>query len=75
MDQRRKIVAEWIQKEGELVEWVKPEGGVVCFPRLKKEPAGRLDAFHHRLLHKYGTYVGPGHWFEQSDAFMRIGYG
>ncbi|KNG88822.1 aspartate aminotransferase [Aspergillus nomiae NRRL 13137] len=75
MDQRRKIVAEWIQKEGELVEWVKPEGGVVCFPRLKKGSAGGLDAFYHRLLHKYGTYVGLGHWFEQSDAFMRIGYG
>ncbi|OGM43185.1 aspartate aminotransferase [Aspergillus bombycis] len=75
MDQRRQIVADWMQKEGELVEWVRPEGGVVCFPRVKKEPAGGMDAFYHRLLHKYGTYVGPGHWFEQSDAFMRIGYG
>ncbi|KAE8371612.1 pyridoxal phosphate-dependent transferase [Aspergillus bertholletiae] len=75
MDQRRQIVADWVRKEGDLVEWVKPEGGVVCFPRLKKEPAGGLDAFYRRLLHQYGTYVGPGHWFEQPDTFMRIGYG
>ena len=75
MDQRREIVANWIKKEGELIEWVRPEGGVVCFPHLKKEPVGGMDTFYHRLLHKYGTYVGPGHWFEQPDTFMRIGYG
>ncbi len=30
----------------------------------------------YRLMNdKYGTYVGPGHWFEQSKRYMRIGYG
>ena len=22
-----------------------------------------------------GTYVGPGHWFEVSDRYFRLGYG
>jgi aspartate/methionine/tyrosine aminotransferase len=74
MRRRRDIVADWV-KEEELVEWVRPEGGGVCFPRLKREPVGGMDAFYRRLLHRYGTYVGPRHWFEQPDSFMRNGYG
>lgn len=74
MEVRRAIVEAWVQQE-ELVEWVKPHGGVVCFPRVKKEPEGGMAAFYERLLHKYGTYVGPGHWFEQPDTHFRVGYG
>jgi aspartate/methionine/tyrosine aminotransferase len=76
MKHRREIVASWIERD-ELLEWVRPEGGIVCFPRIKDgfEPAGGLAAFYHRLLHKYGTYVGPGHWYELPDVFFRIGYG
>ena len=32
-------------------------------------------AFYHRLLADHGTYVGPGHWFEVSDRYFRMGYG
>lgn len=71
---RLEKVAAWIEKE-DMLEWVKPQGGVVCFPHMKKEPVGGTAAFYERLLNKYGTYVGPGHWFEQSDSFFRLGYG
>jgi len=27
------------------------------------------------LLEKYGTYTGPGHWFEMPGHYMRIGFG
>jgi DNA-binding transcriptional MocR family regulator len=27
------------------------------------------------LLTQFGTYVGPGHWFEVSDRHFRLGYG
>ncbi|KAK7414041.1 hypothetical protein QQX98_007073 [Neonectria punicea] len=36
---RLEMVASWIEKE-DLLEWVRPQGGVVCFPKMKKEPAG-----------------------------------
>jgi len=58
-----------------FLEWVKPSGGVVCFPRFKIELDIDEKQFYKVLNEKYGTYVGPGHWFGMSDRYMRIGYG
>ena len=74
MRERLRLVTRWIENES-LLEWVPPQGGVVCFPRMRAEPAGGTAAFYQRLLETYGTYVGPGHWFEMSDRFFRLGYG
>lgn len=74
MRDRLELVAAWIADE-ELLEWVRPQGGVVCFPRLRVEPPGGIDAFYRRLLQDHGTYVGAGHWFEQPDRSFRLGYG
>lgn len=72
---RRRLdrIAEWLEGE-DLLEWVKPTGGVVCFPRMTAEPPGGTDAFYRRLLQEHGTYVGPGHWFEMPDTYFRLGY-
>lgn len=74
MRRRRQLVAAWIAGE-ELLEWVPPAGGVVCFPRMRAAPAGGTDAFYRRLLDVHGAYVGPGHWFEMPDNYFRLGYG
>jgi aspartate/methionine/tyrosine aminotransferase len=66
------VTRRWVQSE-DLVEWVEPQGGVVCFPRITADVDE--DLFYRVLLEKYGTYVGPGHWFEQSRRSMRVGYG
>ena len=58
----------------ELLEWVEPQGGCVCFPRIKREIPVDPTRFHDILLNRYATYVGKGHWFEQDDRYMRIGY-
>ncbi|ALJ12119.1 pyridoxal phosphate-dependent aminotransferase [Sphingopyxis macrogoltabida] len=73
---RRRLdrIAAWIDGE-ELLEWVRPSGGVVCFPRMKADPPGGTEGFYRRLLEDHGTYVGPGHWFEMSDRYFRLGYG
>ncbi|KAJ9424390.1 pisatin demethylase [Fusarium oxysporum] len=71
MRARLQMVESWIESE-ELLEWVKPTGGVVCFPRIKQEPKGGFSAFYERLLNKHATYVGPGHWFEMSDSLFRL---
>jgi len=65
-------VKDWIAREPRI-EWVAPSGGCVCFPRLRD---GSIDtaAFYARL-NAHGAYVGPGHWFEQSDRSFRLGYG
>jgi aspartate/methionine/tyrosine aminotransferase len=72
MRQRRQLVENWISQEPTL-EWVRPAGGVVCFPRLK-EAAADPETFYKRLAN-YGTYVGPGHWFEMPDRYFRLGFG
>jgi aspartate/methionine/tyrosine aminotransferase len=74
MRRRLALVSDWMAGE-ELLEWVKPSGGVVCFPRMKAEPAGGTEAFYRRLLNDHGAYVGPGHWFEMPDTQFRVGYG
>jgi aspartate/methionine/tyrosine aminotransferase len=73
---RRRLVriADWIAGE-ENLEWVRPSGGVVCFPRMRADPPGGTDGFYRRLLQDHGTYVGPGHWFEMSDRHFRLGFG
>jgi DNA-binding transcriptional MocR family regulator len=58
-----------------MIEWVPPAGGVVCFPRVRADEPFDAGEFYRRLLADYGTYVGPGHWFEADDRHMRIGYG
>ncbi|KAM4054536.1 aminotransferase class I and II domain-containing protein [Hirsutella rhossiliensis] len=75
MRRRRDRVASWVDEESELVEWVRPEAGVMCFIKMKKDPAGGTQAFYTRLLEKHGVYVGRGTWFERDDRFFRLGYG
>ncbi len=73
MRRRLELVSDWMAVEDRL-EWVKPSGGVVCFPRMKAAPAGGTESFYRRLL-EHGAYVGPGHWFERPDTYFRLGYG
>jgi len=49
--------------------------GVVGFPRIKTEIKLNIDTFYRVLFEQYKTIVGPGHWFEQEDSYMRIGFG
>lgn len=72
--ERLNLVAQWIANEP-LLEWVRPRGGVVCFPRMLDDPPGGTAGFYQRLLETHATYVGPGHWFEMSDRHFRLGYG
>jgi len=67
------VVRDWIHGH-ELFEWVEPNAGVVCFPRLRPEIAIDVDGFYRALLEEHGTYVGPGHWFDQDPRFFRLGF-
>jgi len=64
----------WMKGQN-LLEWVRPDAGVVCFPRFRENIQLDTDKFYKVLWDKYGTMVGPGHWFEQSPRHMRIGFG
>lgn len=68
-------IKNWITNEQSFLEWIEPTCGVVCFPRIKKAYNIDLPKFYKTLYEKYATFVGAGHWFEQDDSYMRIGFG
>jgi aspartate/methionine/tyrosine aminotransferase len=70
----RDVVETWIEGQ-DVFQWVKPEGGCVCFPRIGPSVDIDIDAFYRILDEDFGTAVGPGHWFEMDRRFMRVGYG
>jgi aspartate/methionine/tyrosine aminotransferase len=70
----RAVVRDWIARERRM-EWVEPAGGVVCFPRIRAEAGVDVRRFYERLNGRHRTWVGPGHWFEQDDRYMRVGFG
>lgn len=67
------MVRDFMQHENRL-EWVEPQGGVVCFPRIKEEHVD-IEKFYQTLNEKHQTFVGPGHWFDMDKHYFRIGYG
>lgn len=72
VDVQREIVRDWVASEP-AIEWVTPEGGVVCFPRFVNP---HIDARAiYATVQQGGVFLGPGWWFEQEERSMRIGYG
>ena len=67
-------LAAWMEREPAM-EWVPPVGGVVAFPRIRAEAGVDVPRFYEALNGRFATFVGPGHWFEQDDRFMRLGFG
>ena len=73
IDEHRAIVDDWIGSQ-DVFEWVEPRAGVTGMPRFR-EPGGiDIDRFYESLLADHGTYVGPGHWFEQPRSSFRLGF-
>jgi aspartate/methionine/tyrosine aminotransferase len=68
------IVRGWMKGQTDF-EWIPPGGGVVGLVRFKADVAVDTAHFYDRLLVAYGTYVGPGHWFEVDDRHFRLGFG
>ena len=74
IDEHLVIVAEWMSGQS-VFEWVQPAAGVVGMPRFRDPESVDLDRFYDALLSEQGTYVGPGHWFDQPRSCFRLGYG
>ena len=70
----KSAVREWIAGEKRM-EWVEPMGGVVAFPRIRADAGVNVKRFYEVLTGELKTWVGPGHWFEQDDRYMRVGFG
>ena len=67
------LAREWMGGEPHL-EWVEPQGGVICFPRIRRGLHAGMERFHRVLLDEYGTLVAPGRWFRMPEEYLRIGF-
>jgi capreomycidine synthase len=65
------ILRDWVERQGERVEWVPPAGGVTAFVRL---PGRDVDALCHRLAAEERVLLVPGSCFGQPE-FARLGFG
>jgi aspartate/methionine/tyrosine aminotransferase len=74
MLEKFQMTKKWMGNQ-DVFEWIEPSGGVVCFPRIKPELKVDTKKFYDILLTNFKTYVGPGHWFEESDRSFRLGFG
>lgn len=72
--ERREVVSAWM-KQQMMFDWVEPQAGVVCFPRLLIADPAEATRFWARLLDEHKTYVGPGRWFDLDERYFRLGFG
>ncbi|MEM0492540.1 MAG: aminotransferase class I/II-fold pyridoxal phosphate-dependent enzyme [Candidatus Thermoplasmatota archaeon] len=70
-EENLQILSKWFSDNQELVEWVKPDGGLFCFPRYKI-PVSSLDLCR-RLISDVRVMVDPGFFFNM-EGFFRLGF-
>lgn len=66
------ILTRWVEAHGELIEWVRPRGGVTAFPRFRY--ISNIPAFCRRLTEERGVMLVPGQCFS-SENHVRLGFG
>ena len=70
----REVVAGWMNQQSDF-EWIYPEAGVVCFPRMRTHVKVKPEELYRLLAEKYRTFVVPGRCFEMDERHFRIGFG
>ena len=74
IEPNRELVAAWMSQQSDF-EWVRPEVGVVCFPKIKNHVNAHPEEVYRLLAEKYRTFVVPGRCFEMDKRHFRIGFG
>ena len=65
------VLSKWMQANQDIVEWVRPHGGIMCFPRYRVNMSS--IELCHKLLDDYGVMVNPGEFFNM-DGHIRLCY-
>ncbi len=66
------VVREWVRTNPDLLEWVEPFGGTICFPRYHLKISSQQLCT--QMLDSCGVLLAPGEHFFQ-DGHVRLGYG
>ena len=66
-----KVLSEWMQANQDIVEWVQPHGGIMCFPKYRLEMSS--VELCQKLLDDHRVLVVPGEYFNM-DGHIRLCY-
>jgi len=68
--------AAWVERNAEVVEWVKPDAGALCCVRLRSDQFDQAAvARFHGALAALDARVGDGSWFGEEPQVFRLGFG
>ena len=69
-------VADWVDRQKSLIDWVRPDGGALCCLRLNSDvfDKARVARFW-SALPEAELQIGDGAWFGESSAVLRLGFG
>jgi len=65
-DENIELVEKWIERRDDL-DWVKPDGALICFPRFKSQITSLELA--KKLAERQGVAIGPGVFFNREGHF------
>ncbi len=70
------IVENWIQKNSEFVEWVRPNAGALCCVRLRPNifTDTEVNAFYSQAGNAQ-VQLASGEWFGEQKRVIRLGFG
>jgi len=66
------LLKQWIHGNDDLVEWVEPHGGIICFPKYRLSISSM--ALCQQVLDKYKVLIDPGSFFGE-EGHVRISCG
>jgi aspartate/methionine/tyrosine aminotransferase len=66
-----RITKDWVEGNTDIVEWVEPHGGIMCYPRYKVDIGSK--ELCQKLLNDHGVLVNPGEYFGTENHF-RLSY-
>ncbi len=83
LGERRRVLGEaigkverWVERESDLIEWVRPDGGALCCVRLRPGPFDDKGAeTFFRELRQESVLVANGSWFGEVARVFRLGFG
>ena len=61
------ILSQWMEANQDIVEWVRPHGGIMCFPKYRVNMSS--IELCQKLLDDYGVMVNPGEYFNMDGHF------
>ena len=68
------IAAAWVEGRNDI-EWVRPKGGVVAFPRLRAGRVADPEALYRSIVVDQEVFLIPGRCFDVDNRFFRLGFG